>query len=452
MHGVSIREVDLISRFRQYWYDMKSSFWFVPGLILVGAIILAIVLINVDVLISPEIIENWPRLLGAGAESSRNLLETIATSMITVAGVVFSITLVALSLASSQYSSRVLNTFMNDRTNQIVLGVFVGIFAYCLVVIRTIKDTEEGFFVPELAVLFGLILGIVGIAFLVFFIHHIATSIQASQILLTVFEETIENIDSTFDEQLEAENFVVHAEPNRPGKNWYTVLSTQTGYIQQIDMRPLLTFARQEEAVVSLERGIGEFLIAGAPALSVFHADPPDDKIVRNLNGAFTLGRQRTPYKDVAYGIRQLVDVALKALSPGVNDTTTAVMVIDYLTAILVHLADRPIETPYIIEDDDLRVLLRGPTYTILVAEAFKQICQNAEGNKAILIRLFGSLEVLAGQTKDTKRRQVLLMHARDMVETARRSVASTSDRQEIQDLSTRVIDLLDVPEEKPTG
>lgn len=442
----------MISRFRQYWYDMKSSFWFVPGLIVVGAIILAIALINADVLISPEIIENWPRLLGAGAESSRNQLATIATSMITVAGVVFSITLVALSLASSQYSSRVLNTFINDRTNQIVLGVFVGIFAYCLVVIRTIKDTEEGFFVPELAVLFGLILGIVGIAFLVFFIHHIAKFIQASQILSAVFEETIENIDSIFYEQLGAEDFVVHAEPNRPGKNWYTVPSTQTGYIQQIDMRPLLTFARQEETVVSLERGIGEFLIAGAPALSVLYAYPPDDKIVRNLLGVFTVGRQRTSNKDVAYGIRQLVDVALKALSPGVNDTTTAVMVIDYLTAILVRLADRRIETPYIIEDDELRVLLRGPTYTILVAEAFEQIRQNAEGNKAILIRLFGSIEVLAGQTKDTKRRQVLLMHARDMVETARRSIASTSDRQEIQDISTRVIDLLDVLEEKPTG
>jgi uncharacterized membrane protein len=147
---------------------------------------LAFALIEMDWMLAQNVRDSWPRLLGAGAAGSRGMLSTIAGSMITVAGVIFSITIVSLSLASSQYSSRVLRNFMRDRTNQTVLGVFVGIFAYCLVVLRTIRGGDEGAFVPALSVLVAVALAFVGIAFLIFFIDHIGSSIQASQIIATV--------------------------------------------------------------------------------------------------------------------------------------------------------------------------------------------------------------------------------------------------------------------------
>jgi uncharacterized membrane protein len=439
----------MVNRFRQYWYNMTSSFWFVPGLIILGAMLLAITLIKADEYITSDVVENWPRFLGAGAESSRNMLETIASSMITVAGVVFSITLVALSLASSQYSSRVLQTFMNDRATQVVLGIFLGIFGYCLVVLMAIRDNGEGDFLPTLAVLVGLLFGFLGIALLVFFIHHIAKTIQASRILAAVYEETVAYVDVVFPDPLDGEEIEAHVEPDHPGHAWHVIPANKTGYIQQIDTAPLLKFARDHDVVVRMERGVGEFIIEGAPAFSILAVYLPEDTDPLRLNKSFTVGRQRSPTQDVAFGIRQLEDVALKALSPGVNDTTTAVMVIDYLTAILVRLADRHVAKPCVIEEGKLRLLFRGPTYSALAGTAFNQIRLNAEGNMAILERLFGSLEVLAGLTRSEKRRQALLLHARDMEETAHRSIASTSDRRRIHDMSTRVIALLDSGKDK---
>jgi uncharacterized membrane protein len=158
---------------RDLWTDLRSSFWFVPAVIVGAAVALALVLIETDRMLLQDVSDSWPRLFGAGAAGSRGMLSTIAGSMITVAGVVFSITIVSLSLASSQYSSRVLRNFMRDRTNQTVLGVFVGIFAYCLVVLRTIRGGDEGAFVPALAVLVAVALAFVGIAFLIVFIDHI---------------------------------------------------------------------------------------------------------------------------------------------------------------------------------------------------------------------------------------------------------------------------------------
>ncbi|MEO8049142.1 MAG: DUF2254 domain-containing protein [Acidobacteriota bacterium] len=435
-----------MSRLHQYWYDARSSFWFVPGLLILGAVVLAIGLVDASAAIDPQTLNRWPLLFGAGAAGSRGLLAAIAGSMITVAGVVFSITLVALSLASSQYTSRVLRNFMRDRINQVVLGVFVGIFAYCLVVLRTIRGGDEGAFVPALAVLAGLLLGFVGIAFLVFFIHHISTSIQASQIIAAVSDETLHAVDTLFpkcvgreaDDDIETESGPVE-------HTWHTVCSLQTGYIQHINTAELLAFAQECGTVIRMERCIGEFVIEGTPVISILGTNRPDEQDSRRLGSVSTVGRQRTIEQDAAFGIRQLVDVALKALSPGINDTTTAVMCIDYLTAILIRLADRRIESRYRSEDGELRVLTRGPTFAGLVAESFDQIRQNAAGNVAVLCRLLWSLETLADRTSTVLQRGVLLDHALALDELVRRSIPSEYDRQPIISRSTHLTTLLDV-------
>jgi len=185
----------MIKKLRYQWQLMQASFWFLPALMVVDAVVLAVLLITLDMNVDLHLAARWPLLFGAGAAGARGLLTTVASSMITVAGVVFSITLVALSLNSSQYSSRVIRTFMRDCVNQWVLGVFLGIFAYCLVVLRTIRGNDEGAFVPALAVLTGLLLAFIGIAVLIHFIHHIATSIQASSIIATAARETLASVD-----------------------------------------------------------------------------------------------------------------------------------------------------------------------------------------------------------------------------------------------------------------
>lgn len=429
-----------MNKFRQYFYYVRSTFWFVPGLIIAGAVALAVCLIDLSTAFDHKVLARWPLLFGASAAGSRGLLATIASSMITVAGVVFSITIVALSLASSQYTSRVLRNFMRDRINQTVLGVFVGIFAYCLVVLRTIRGGDEGTFVPSLAMLFGLLLGFVGIAFLIYFIHHIATSIQAAQILAAVSEETRKAVDHLFpdgagEEEPDDDAFDLSArEPQQ------TISALRTGYIQEIDTAALLAFAGERGIVIRLERAIGEFLIEGTPVMSVFGAGALAEEHARRLASAYTVGRQRTVDQDAGFGIRQLVDVAMKALSPGINDTTTAVMCVDYLTAILVRLAGRRIVSQHRSEDGELRLLTRGPTFPSLVGEAYDQIRQNAGANVAVIARLFWSIETLAERTTSAKRRRVLLDHARALDEMSRRSIPAPADREYIQSCSVRVI------------
>jgi uncharacterized membrane protein len=193
-----------------------------------------------------------------------------------------------------------------------------------------------------------------------------------------------------------------------------------------------------------MERGIGQFVIAETPLVSVLGVTPPNDEDRRRLGALYTVGRQRTVDQDVGFGVRQIVDVALKALSPGINDTTTAVMGIDYLTAILVRLSDRRVESRYRTEDGELRLVTCGPTYASLLGEAFDQIRQNAGGNVAVLESLLGSVELLASRTASPVRRRVLAEHAQAVAELGHRSIPAPRDRARVDKRSAHVIELLD--------
>jgi uncharacterized membrane protein len=436
----------MMTKLRHYWQQVRSSFWFVPAAIVLGAVVLATVLIAVDATVDLNVVERWPLFFGAGAAGARGLLGAVAGSMITVAGVVFSITLVALSLTSSQYTPRVIRIFMRDRLNQVALGVFVGIFAYCLVVLRAIRGGDEGGFVPSLAVMAGLILAFVGIAFLILFIHHIAVSIQASSIIATTARETIAAVDHLFPKELgedgdeEADGSRWMSLANQP---WFDVPARKTGSIEDVDADALLDAARKRSTILRMERGIGEFVIEGAPLVSVIDPGGLDDETTAEINAAYAIGRQRMVETDAGFGIRQIVDIAMKALSPGINDTTTAVMCVDYLAAILVRLAARRIAVSPRLDQGKLRVIARGPSFESLVAEAFDQIRQNAAGNVAIMSRMLGALQTIASLTASPSRRRVLREHVQWIAELAERTIESPHDRARVESRLARVREAL---------
>jgi len=443
----------MIRKLRHWWHETRSTFWFVPGVIVLGAVGLATVLIGIDATIDLHVVERWPLLFGAGAAGSRGLLTAVASSMITVAGVVFSITIVALSLTSSQYTSRVLRNFMRDRNNQVVLGVFLGIFAYCLVVLRVIRGGDEGAFVPSLAVLGGLILAFVGIGYLIFFIHYISMSIQSSSIIAAAAQETIAAVDHLFpqgmgdDVEQDADGDLAVSLPKQA---WFAVPARKTGYIQSIDGDLLLIIARERGTIVRMECGIGEFVVEGTPLISVTDATGFDEDTANEFNAVYAISPHRTVEQDASFGIRQLVDIALKALSPGINDTTTAVMCVNYLAAILVRLASRPIATVHRLDQRELRVIARGPCFESLLAEAFDQIRQNAEGNVAVLTRQLQALESIAGQTANARRRQALRQQADLIAAVAERTILSPHDGAGVKAASVRLSQVLDSPSGRP--
>jgi len=437
-----------MNKLKQFGRNLRTSFWFVPSLMIAGSIVLAVVLIQADTTGSDQWLARWPRLFGASAAGARGMLSTIAGSMMTVVGVTFSMVLVTLALASSQYTSRILRNFMRDRVTQVVLGIFAGIFTYCLIVLRTIRGGDEGGFVPSFAVAFGVVLAIGGISALIFFIHHIASSIQASSIIASVADETLAAVDRLFPGQLGKDP------PGSDGDDalltlrelhWQTIPAQRNGYIQSVDDAALLRLAREHQTIVRMERGIGDFAVQNTPLVSLALEDLPAKELIASLQAAFSIGRHRTLQQDSAFGIRQIVDMALRALSPGFNDTTTAIMCVDYLTAILGRLASRDIPSSHRYEDGELRIIAIGPTFASLAAEAFDQIRASACGNVGVLLRMLGALQTIASLTASPSRRQALGDQAQWIAELAERTIESPHDRARFESRLARVRKALDM-------
>lgn len=422
-----------MNRLKRLWSKLRDSFWFLPSLMVGFSMVLAIALIELDSSGLESVLERWPRVFGASADGARGILSTIAGSMMTVVGVTFSMILVTLTLASSQYTSRILRNFVKDHVTQVVLGLFAGIFTYCLVVLRTIRSDDLNEFVPSLSVTVAVLFAIGGIGVLIFFIHHIATSIQASSIIASVAEETLGAIDRLFPEKLgEGAGTEAEEKARAPEKEriWQTIPAPMSGYIQSLDNGTLLSVAKEQKTVVRMERGIGEFVVQGTPLVSIALDEAPEDEIIADLQNAYGIDRHRTVEQDAGFGIRQLVDMALRALSPGINDTTTAVMCVDYLNTILSRLVTREIPTTHRYEDGELRVIAIGPTFTGLVAESFDQIRGSAGGNLAIMLRMLGALHTIGSLTTNADHRHVLNHSAQCIAEVAERSLKSQHDRE----------------------
>lgn len=421
---------------------MRSGLWLVPTILVVASIALAIAMIELDQTIDPVLREKYPRLFATEAEGARAMLSAIAGSMITVAGVVFSITIVALTLASTQYTSRILRTFMRDSANQIVLGVFVGIFSYCLIVLRTLSGGNDAQSAPSIAVLIAVILALIGIGFLIFFIHHIAATIQATEIISAVTGETIEAINRLFPKEM-GEEADDEDENDQAAlleeKTWYEVPSLSRGYIQKIALKSLMRFAGERDVVVRMEKEIGDFVTKGR-ALAYLSLDgKPDKEAVKELNAIYAIDSYRTVDQDASFGIRQLVDIALKALSPGINDTSTAVICIDHLSAILQHVAPRRIESRYRFDNGELRVITKAYSFQRLLRESYNQILESGEGNLAVIERMISSIEEISKVTSSSARRESLLKQLEIISEVADRSIKTSHSRKEIEEHIKRV-------------
>jgi uncharacterized membrane protein len=415
---------------KQIWIYLRSSFWFMPAIIVLLSSALAVGLIELDTSLNEEWLNNWPRLFGVGAEGSRGMLSTIAGSIMTMMGVTFSMTLVTLALASSQYTSRILRNFMRSRTTQTVLGIFAGIFIYCLIVLRTIRGGEEEF-IPSLAVFVGFILAVAGAGILVLFIHHIASSIQASYIVSNAAEETIETIEKLFPEGMGDEGIGEDADHSLSFTQ--KIFSQESGYIQSIDEHVLMGLATEYNAVLKMSYGIGEFVVINTPMVLISSQVEWSEELAAKVRKAFSVRRHRTIEQDSLFGIRQIVDVALKALSPGINDTTTAVLCIDYLTSILAHLCLRSIPSKYRYQEGELRVVTKSPNFMNFLHETYDQIREEAKGNVTVLNSLIKSIKILAEQTTDPWRRHLLSLEFDKITEVLRSTVKYSYNKNDLQ-------------------
>lgn len=399
-----MKQTAFLSQFRQALVHLRSSLWFIPTLLIIGAVVLALSLVELDLRVDGDLRQWWPRVFAMEAEGARTMLSAIASSMATIAGVTFSITMVALTLASTQYSSRVLRNFMRDRANQVVLGVFVGIYIYCLIVIRTISSNGGGL-VPAVAVLTGLGLAVIAIGFFIFFIHHVSASIQASEIIAAITRETRDALGLLFPERLPGGEEQGDPSLGDGGRrSWHPIAARRFGYIQRVAPGELVQFAEELGGVVRMEVEVGAFVMPGQALVSIAVEKAPADSVQQRIDRLFSISSYRTVEQDPAFGIRQLVDIALKALSPSVNDTTTAVTCIEHLALLLAECACRCPTRIYRADDGKVRLMTMCPNFDRLVSLAFAQILENAEGNTEILIRVLQALTRIAERSTSKSR------------------------------------------------
>jgi len=418
-----------------FWFRVVSSLWLVPVSMIGAAVLLAFGMLYLDTMRPPSWLDPARWLLRIGPEGARQVLATIAGSMITVASLVFSMTLVTLTLASSQLGPRLITRFVRDRVNQVVLGTFVATFVYAILVLETVSESEAAPFVPQLSVMVGLILALISLLWLVYFIHHVADSIQADTVIAELGKQLSDAIEHRFPEielprgtPLETPFLDRLTEP--PG----VVAARKSGYVQAIDAGALLRRASAQGLVIKIDARPGDFVVERAPLLFVWPRERLSDDLAEDLEKPIVIGPKRTPTQDIDFAVAALVEIALRALSPGINDPQTAMTCIDRLTEALAEImADE--EPPSLVPDGEgtIRLIVRPATFEGVISAAFNPIRHAGRDDARVLRRLAESFTVLTTFTRNQEQREIIARQAAATEATCRAAALDPLARGEVE-------------------
>jgi uncharacterized membrane protein len=335
------------------------------------------------------------------------ILSGIATSIMTVVSIVFAILLMTLTLASMQFSPRIIVSFAKDRVTQWTLGVFLGTFCYCMGALPAARSLPHPF-APALTVLGAMLLALACVAWLLYFIHHISQAISVSHIVDRIATETEGIIDDVMP-QPRANHRSFENEP-REVETWdVPLLSEASGYIRFIDTRRLVALAKLHHVKIRALRRVGQFVPAGTPLVLVYKAARLSAESELSILGAFDLGPSRTLQQDIEFGVLQIVDIALKAISPAVNDPTTAVSCVDQLSRLLIRVASRELPASVLYDPPGVpRVLIPWIDFEGLLKSAFQQIRLYSKSDVAVSLRVLRALGDIAWTSPEPAFRRLL--------------------------------------------
>jgi uncharacterized membrane protein len=362
------------------------------------------------------------------------LLGAIAGSCITVVSVVYSVLLIALTFASIQFSPRILTSFLKDRVSQGTLGVFIGTFSYCLILLPSIHG-QPYVFVPTLSMTVGLALATVCIFYLIYFIQHIALAIQANYIVHRIARETENVLRSQFGAPLKG----ACPRPEEPlvePPGAVGVPSSKSGYIQFIDELTLMTLATKSDTIIYFFRNVGQFIPAGVPCFSISPQQAVTSELAKQCLACFHIGPLRAIECDVEFGMLQMVDIALKAISPAVNDPSTAIACIDQLSAsLLLSSTVEPPSTRALDNAGNVRLIRRQTTFPRLLDIAYNQISPYGKGDMAVSLRIMRALQDISGVTDCAPYLAAIRKHAQGVV----KACAACFPEEDCQELFDRL-------------
>ena len=421
------------------WESLRTSFWFIPALMVLAAIIVSFGMIFIDIYLNSDSMTFLGFIYLVSPDGARSILSTIAGSMMTVAGVTFSITIVVLNLASSQFGPRLLRNFMKDRSIQAVLGTFVASFVYCLLVLRSIQTVDTDSFVPSFAVTLAVILAFFAVGVLIYFIHHVAVSIQADKVVAGVSKELESNIRRLFTNELDEEVDLI-TEPIaelqqefRAHQHQHHIAAPRSGYLQAIDLDGLFRIAADNRYLIHAQQRPGQFIVGGSIIAIVGCEAELTEDFRKSIAEAFIIGEYRTAEQDVEYSIHQLVEVAVRALSPGINDPHTAIACIDQLGTSLCFLAKMKFPSAYFFDEQGrLCLITNALTYSGMVNAAFDKIRQYGRSSVAVNLRLLEMLTIICRQSRRNDQQMALRRQADMILRSCREVQPEQNDMEDI--------------------
>ncbi|MEX1093312.1 MAG: DUF2254 domain-containing protein [Acidimicrobiia bacterium] len=419
------------------WFDrIKDSFFLIPAGIIVFLGALSRVAIALDGLARDED-SIFPWLVPTTVDSARAILSTVATATVTVAAIVFSMTAVVVQLATSQFSPRVTQGFLRDRYQQVTIGLTIGTFVYALLVLVAVRGGEENTGTThDVSVTIAVVLAVASMIAIVSFIDRIMRKMRIDTIVRTLAEETRDSFESL----PEREVFATDTDPSPDGDSVSRMAVTRSGWVRSIDVDALLD-ALPDDTIVRLDMRAGDYVAAGEVAATVWPAVDEPTEIA--LGRAIDLGRTRTIESDPSYGIRQMVDIALRALSPSLNDATTGADVVHHLTGPMRTLLLRDLPGRVAGNDRGARVFLpRALTHSDYVHGAFREIRINAADQPHVLMALLETLSSLIGLVEEAdleSRTGALRQEAQATIEVINGSSFPERDKEHLHEFARSV-------------
>jgi uncharacterized membrane protein len=423
------------------WEALRTTFWLVPTVFVLMAALLFLVTFEIDLAAHDHRLSLPFWIRTGSADAGRQVLIAIAAAVITVIGVVFSITILALTLASQQFGPRMMRNFIRDVGNQVTLGVFVGTFVYSVLALGSITGTPHGDFVPHLSITVAEALLLVDLGVLIYFIHHIAKSIQLPEVIAGIARDLMHAIDAEFPAH---DPSVESATTQTVGRTVPELLqlidergavvpSNASGYLQFVGYAQLVEIASRTDSVIRLDHRPGHFIATGQSLATVWPGGAAG-QVALALSKAHVTGPHRTLMQDPVFAIDQLVEIAIRALSPAVNDTFTALTCIDWLSAGLRQVSSRTLsEGVYRDRFHRVRLIETDPSYSRMVNRAFDKIRQASPGMPAVLIRMLDALTSIASETTSPEQRRVLTRQGDMILQSAEESVRAANDLEDVQ-------------------
>ncbi len=397
------------------WNRLRSNYWFVPTLLIAAGFVLSYIMLSIDNALPPGYFIGNGWVYTRDPEGARQLLSVVSQSMITVAGVVFSVTVVALALASNQFGTRVLKSFVRDVGNQVALGTLLGTFLYGILIMRRV-ESRQSLFVPSLSVAMAIALAVFSLLVLIYFIHHVIVEIQAENVVASVVADLYETMDVVFPHPKQEKTTTWDPPSSQEAALLATaaveVCCRREGFVQRVNLNRLMDLAHQEKAVIRLLQRPGDFVSAGTTIAQVGSESTPDGRWLEQVQRAFSIGTQRSYDEDIGLGLQQLGLIAVRSLSPAINAVGTALDATQRLFSSLIRLDTKTISSIYHRDGNGcLRLIEKDHRFEEMFDGVFDPIRHAAAANPTVVAFVIRGLSGTLERIQQTPLRRIVSQH-----------------------------------------